>query len=438
MGKLLWTNTRDDPTFSPYKYMILVPAFFFIILGPSIGVVRNPRVSMFALLATYMVLCIFVGIFILHSHIFNLREFLIVWEDKVFVQIPGFNSGWRTIPRDKFKVDAFRYDAKDDLNAPANAPEIVLERPYKGKIYFLFKSSLVSPKLGGITRHLVLERDIHELIEILKPKRVLRTVFALTGGYAYAKANLGDKLGELINKVLDVNITPIAIGLYGVTNRAGRVAASVDDTLLALSLFKREREAGLFIEYCITGKIERYMRRLRVLKIGDMWHPNTGKFSDYWGNILWIPVISSLLIMIISMAYGSHIFTAATILTISVGAAAVRGSFVSYNGIMGDTRLRYYLGMIAGLTVDVLFGIVHLMLPFIAVMLAGPAAALPGFILYAYIVHSVAFSVLSVTVNIFHTGYIEYRKLAKEWHKFLKEEENRETDENKECFQVEC
>ena len=56
-------------------------------------------------------------------------------------------------------------------------------------------------------------------------------------------------------------------------------------------------------------------------------------------------------------------------------------------------------------------------------MLAGPAAALPGFILYAYIVHSVAFSVLSVTGNIFHTGYIEYRKLAKEWRKFLKEEE---------------
>ncbi len=425
----MWTNARDDPDFSPYKYLLAVPVLFILLFGSlSIGI-RDPQVSLESLLSAYAALCIFVGVFVLHSKIFIGREFLIVWKNKVFVQIPGFNSGWRIIPRDKFKVDVFRYNSRKDLDTLADPPEIILDQPYKGKVYFLFSDSLVKPKISGVIRRLVSERDMRELIDILKPRKVMRTVFAPVGGYAYAKTNLGSKLRELIDKMLNTDILSIAQSIYEDVYKAARAAISVDDTLLALSLFKREKESALLMEYCITGRIARYMRRLTVLKIGDMWHPNTGKFGGYlMGNILWIIGLSPFLIILFSLPYGPGVVTAAFILLISVGIAAMKTYFIDYNGVMGDTRLRFYFGLFMGLAIDTLLGVLHMILPFIAVMITGPAAALPTLILYAYLVYSVVFMVHNILYNIFRTGYFEYRKLAKEWRKFLKEEERGKTE----------
>ena len=341
----------------------------------------------------------------------------------MFIQIPDYNSGWRSIPRDKFKVDVFRYEAKSNPNAPAEAPEIVLEKPYRGKVYFLFNRALTSPKIGGTIKHLLSERDMKDLIDILKPRRVMRTVFAPIGGYAYAKVNLKSKFKELIEKILDVDYIAIAQRIYEDVYKVARASVSVNDTLIALSLFKREKEAGMFMEYCITERIEKYMRQPKILKIGDMWHPNAGKFKDYLGNVSWILALSPFLIFLLTIPSGSSIVMASIILIIATGISALRSAFISYNGIMGDTRLSYYLGMFLGLTTDLILGAIHFVLPFIAVMLVGATAALPTFILYAYLGYSIAFTVLNIFWNIFSTGYIEYKKLAREWHKYIREEE---------------
>ena len=86
---------------------------------------------------------------------------------------------------------------------------------------------------------------------------------------------------------------------------------------------------------------------------------------------------------------------------------------------MGDTRLRYCLGLFVGLTTDMILGILHLALPFIVVMLVGPVATLLLFFLYVYLAYSVVFTALIIARKLYYAGYIEHKKLAREWHNYI-------------------
>jgi len=287
MGKILWTNTTDDKNFSYHADVALPLVFpgvfflFFAVLG-FLKVQYGGAVG--GMLLLYLYACMVFGILFIHGVTGN-RDYLVIYEDKVFIQIAGFSGGRYVIPRSKFRVDVFSYDEYKNEDVAACPPEIVLERPFKNKIYFIFRRNLTEPELkgqgraiGAIRRVLVTERDMKRLINILNPKRLINLRTRLTMGYAFAKLNFGNELKELIEKILDVDFLPMAIECYGETKKASIAMTAMDDTLAALSLFRMKKEAALFMEYCITGRIKRYMQREEIIRFSGggihLWVPS--------------------------------------------------------------------------------------------------------------------------------------------------------------------
>ena len=75
--------------------------------------------------------------------------YIIIYEDKVFLQIAGFTGDRHLIPRSRFRVDVFSYDERKKEETVVCPPEIVLDRPFKNKIYFIFRRNLTELKLKG-------------------------------------------------------------------------------------------------------------------------------------------------------------------------------------------------------------------------------------------------------------------------------------------------
>ena len=187
-----------------------------------------------------------------------------------------------------------------------------MERPFKNKIYFIFRRNLTEPELKGqgrsieaIRRVLITGREIKRLVNILNPKRLVNLRTRLTMRYAFAKLNFGSELKELIDKILDIDFLPMAIECYGETKKASIAMTALDDTLAALSLFRMKNEATLLMEYCITGRIKRYMQHEKIIKIFRRWNPSMGTFSDDSMDIRWLVGFVLLGLMGVSATFGA-------------------------------------------------------------------------------------------------------------------------------------
>ena len=425
MGRLVWSNAKDAPRgFTHWKLLAARLGLFTILFGIwAYGMLTyKPETYMLGLLGIYAIISIYIGLLFSKTHIGSLRDLLIIWEDKVFLQRDD-DFGWCVIPRDRFKVRVFAYTPSENLDDPARPPRIVLEEPYKGKIYFPFSYELTVPKIGGVRKVMVREKDIRELIDVLKPTIVFDDSYKLTEGYSYVIANFGEDLRAIAEEILQKDLKGLVYKVFGekycYVNGKKRFYRDVaiyvlDCTLAALSLYGLKSEAEKFMRCVLNGQIEEYLKTLdfeMVKKWSDAYSTISSTCLHIFGLIGFLAVALTFL----AMLFGPTTFWMFALIGISVLMNGLRYGFFGYNGLVGDVKRRYFLGLFTGLFIDVFLSVVHVLIPFIAVFLSPGAFILKFPYIHTYITFSLIVSSNGILRNIIDTNYIFYRKLVEKW-----------------------
>jgi len=420
MSNLVWTNAKDAPCGFTYQKFLAAKLGFFTFGFGSLSVtimLRSPEMFILGPLLIYALLSMYIGTLLLHSNIFNTRNLLFIWEDKVFLQRVGL-FGWRVITRDKFRVGIFSYRAKENLDDPASPPYIVLEKPYKGKMCFIFSSDLVEVEETGV---ILRERDIRKLIEILKPRKILDGTYRLIEGYSHVIANFGEELRALAEELLNFDFKDLLFEIYkGKFEDINAALISLENTLSALAIYGLKPEAEKFIRCVIDGEILKYLNFLD-LNICKKWSNFLSDVGSKTANIGGFIGFLASFIMIFNIIFGSALdLWLSLVVVISVSVNICRCIFIHYNGLIGDAGNEYFYGLLVGLFIDIFFTVFHVSIPFIVNYSVGPISFPFVFpYIHLYIIFSLVISLLNILSNIVRTDYIAYKKLIESWLQFL-------------------
>ncbi len=429
MSRILWIprGTDDYRELLGFRlgmalaFLTIHSLLFLLFAWSSETKVKEYASMIVTLSCIFLATAFIIDLLIIRSNVFAFPSILIVYEDKVFLQNPD-EFGWRVIPREKFKVKIISYKpAGKPTDPPKNLLKIILEEPYKGRIYYRFSYDLFKKERTGEIK--VTDAYLRKLINLLKPKRVMDLGVRIAAGYAAVLANYSgdEEIIELAEKALEYDFTERAVeiarnlSLLGCRIYPVDVLYAVEYSLVAITFFGSRDEVKRFLGMIIDESFVDYVYFLGP-KFIKKWIPYTHREKIHENLATFAGVLSLILYAVggfLSPDYWGYLFG------VLLWSWVVYGlHWLGFRGtpFTSDLRDFYFRGCKLAFFFWLFFAVFHAFLPFIAWLITG----------FFQIVFIIVYLIISLIMS--YGAYLwliddlrihYYEKIYEAWCKFL-------------------